>query len=61
MAFDLFAISAMSSECKRVFNRATYIISSKKSNLKSDIVETEETLYFKITSKVISIVFPRNF
>ena len=38
MAFNLFAISAMSSECELDFSKASYNISARWSNLSSDIV-----------------------
>ena len=44
MAFDLFAIPAMSSECEQAFSKASYKISARRSNLSSDIVEGGETL-----------------
>ena len=44
MAFDLFAIPAISFECKRAFSKASYTISARRSNLSRDIVEGSETL-----------------
>ena len=41
MAFDLFAIPAMSSECERCFSKASYTISARRRNLGNDIVEAE--------------------
>lgn len=45
MAFDLFAIPAMSSECERSFSKASYTISARRSNLSNDIVESGEALW----------------
>ncbi len=44
MAFDFFAISAMSSEYERSFSKANYTISAPRSNLSNDIVESGEAL-----------------
>lgn len=45
MAFDLYAIPAMSSECERGFSKASYTISARRSNLSNDIVESGEALW----------------
>ena len=45
MAFDIFAVPAMSSECEMVFSRASYTIAARRGNLNSDIVEAGETLH----------------
>ncbi len=44
MAFDLCAIPAMSSECKRSFSKASYTLSARRSTLGNDIVEAGEVL-----------------
>ncbi len=40
IAFELFPIPAMSSECERSFSKASYTISARRSNLSNDIVES---------------------
>ncbi len=44
MAFDLFAIPAMSSEFEPSFSKASYTISARRSNLSNDIMENGEAL-----------------
>ena len=44
MAFDLFAILAMSSECEQSFSKTSYTISARQSNLSNDIVKSVEAL-----------------
>ncbi len=44
MAFDVFAIPAMSSECVPSFSKASYTISARQSNLSNDIVKSGEAL-----------------
>ena len=58
MAFDLFAIHAMSSECERSFSKASYTISARRSNLDNDIVEAEEVLRSRVSAKVVILSAP---
>ena len=58
MAFDLFAIPAMSSECEQAFSKASYKISARRSNLSSDIVEGGETLRSWVSAGVIKMGAP---
>lgn len=44
MPFDFFAIFAMSLECERVINKASYTISACRSNLSQEIIEVGEIL-----------------
>lgn len=58
MAFDLFAIPAMSSECERGLSKASYTIAARRSSLSSDIVEGGECLRSWISSKVVELATP---
>ncbi len=58
MAFDLFDISTMSSECERDFSKASYTISAFRSNLLSEIVEGGETLRSWISVGIIKMGAP---
>ncbi len=58
MAFDLFAIPVMSSECERAFSKASYTISARCNNLSSDIVEEDETPRSWVSAGVIKIGAP---
>lgn len=53
IAFDLFAIPAMSSECERSYCKASYTISARKSNLGNDIVEAGEVLRSWVSANVV--------
>ncbi len=55
MAFDLFAIPTMSSECERSFSKASYTISARQSNLSNDIVESGETLRSLVSAGVLKL------
>jgi hypothetical protein len=44
MAYDLFAMPAMSSECERAFSNAKRLIAEQRYNLKSDIIEADQCL-----------------
>jgi hypothetical protein len=44
MAYDLFAMPAMSSECERAFSSAKRLIAEQRYNLKSDIIEADQCL-----------------
>lgn len=52
MAFDLFAISAMSSECERSFSEVSYTISARRINLVNDTFEAGEVLKSWVSAKV---------
>jgi hypothetical protein len=41
MAYDLFAMPAMSSECERAFSSAKKPIDEQKYNLNTDIIEVD--------------------
>ncbi len=58
MAFDFFAILAMSSECERAFSKASYTISVRRSNLSSDMVEGSETLRSWVSAGVVKMGTP---
>ncbi len=58
MAFDLFAISAMSSECERSFSKASYTISARKSNLGNDIVEAGKVLRLWVSINMVVLSVP---
>ncbi len=58
MAFDLFAIFAMSSEYKGAFSKASNTISAPCSNLSSDIAERGEILRSLISAGVIKMGAP---
>jgi hypothetical protein len=42
LAFDLFSISGMSSECERAFSDASQLITDNRYNLKNDIIEADQ-------------------
>jgi hypothetical protein len=42
MAYDLFAIPAMSSECERAFSSTKRLITDQRYSLKSDIIEADQ-------------------
>jgi hypothetical protein len=44
MAYDLFAMPAMSSECERAFSNAKRLISEQRYNLKSDVIEADQCI-----------------
>lgn len=44
MAYDLFAMPAMSSECERTFSSAKRLIAEQRYNLKSDIIEADQCI-----------------
>ncbi len=58
MAFDLFAIPAMSSECEWSFSKASYTISAWRSNLGNDIVEAEEVLRSWVSTNMVVLNAP---
>jgi hypothetical protein len=41
MAYDLFAMPGMSSECERSFSATKKIITNERYNLKADIIEAD--------------------
>lgn len=55
MAFDLFAMPAISSKCERAFSKASYSITARRSQLGIDIVEAVESLRSRINAGVISV------
>ena len=44
MAYDLFSMPAISSECERAFSSAKQLIAEQRYNLKSDIIEADQCL-----------------
>lgn len=58
MAYDLFAILAMSSECERNFSMASYTISARQSNLLNDIMESGEPLRSWVSDGVVKLGAP---
>ena len=60
MAFDLFAVPAMSSECERAFSKASYTIAVRRSNVSGDIVEAGECLRSWISAGIVQIKTPEN-
>ena len=55
MAFDLFAIRAMSSEYERSFTKASYTLSARRSNLSNDIAESGEALRSWVSAGVMKL------
>jgi hypothetical protein len=55
MAFDHMAIPAMSDEPERTFSKAGYIITSRRSQLGSDVIEAGECLKSWLTKGVVSL------
>ena len=60
MAFDLFAVPAMSPECERGFSKASSTIAARRSNLSGEIVEAGEYLRPWISADVVQIKTPEN-
>lgn len=58
MAFDFFAIPAMSSECERAFSKASYTISARRSNLSQEIIEGGDILRSWINAGVVKLSAP---
>ncbi len=58
MAFDIFGISAMSSECEQSFSKTSYTISARRSNLSNDIVESGEVLRSWVSAGVVKLGAP---
>jgi len=52
MAYDLFAIPAMSSECERAFSAAKRMITDERYRLKEDIIEADQCLKSWIKNKL---------
>lgn len=52
MAYDLFAIPAMSSECERAFSAAKRMITDERYRLKQDIIEADQCLKSWIKNKL---------
>jgi hypothetical protein len=44
MAYDLFAMPAMSSECERAFSNAKRLVTDKRHRLKSEIIEADQCI-----------------
>jgi hypothetical protein len=44
MAYDLFAMPAVSSECERAFSSAKRLIAEQRYNLKTNIIEADQYL-----------------
>ena len=44
MAYDLFAMPAMSSECERAFSNAKRLVTDERHRLKSDIIEADQCI-----------------
>jgi hypothetical protein len=44
IAYDLFAMPAISSECERAFSNAKRLIAEQRYNLKSDIIEADQCI-----------------
>ena len=57
MAFDLFAAPAMSSEYERVFNKASYTVAARRSDLP---VEAGECLRSCISANIVQVKIPKN-
>jgi hypothetical protein len=52
MAFDLFSIPGMSSECERAFSSALRMVTDDRYNLKQDIIEADQCLKSWFKSRV---------
>jgi hypothetical protein len=44
MAYDVFSMPAMSSECERAFSAAKKLINEQRYNLKTDIIEADQCI-----------------
>lgn len=58
IAFDVFTIPAMSSECERAFSKASCTISACRSNLSQEIIEGGEVLRSWINAGVVKLSAP---
>ncbi len=58
MAFDLFAIPSMSSECERSLSKASYTISTRRSNLDNDVFEAGEVLTSWLSTNMVVLSAP---
>ena len=58
IAYDLFAIPAISSECERSFNKASYTIATWKNNLNRKLIEAGKALRLWVISNVIELFTP---
>ena len=54
MAYDLFAIPGMSSECERVFSRAKKMITDERWHLSADTIEADQCLKNWLRNNVVS-------
>ena len=55
MAFDLFAIPAMSSECERVFSQTKLLITDKRNRLSDSTIEATECLKHWLHAGVMTL------
>ena len=53
MAYDLFAMPGMSSECERAFSSAKRLITDDRYSLKSDIIEADQCLKSWLKNKIV--------
>lgn len=58
MAYDLFAILAMSSEYERNFRKASYNISARRNNLLNDIMKIGEAMHSWVSAGVVKLGAP---
>lgn len=59
MAYDLFSIPGMSSECERVFSQAKKLITDERNRLGPATIEADECLKNWITSGLVEVSLPR--
>ena len=58
MAFDVFAIPAISSKCERSSSKASYTIFARRNNLGNDIVEAGEVLRSWMSANMVVLSAP---
>jgi hypothetical protein len=59
MAYDLFSIPGMSSECERVFSQAKKLITDERNRLGPATIEADECLKNWITTGLVEVSLPR--
>ena len=60
MAYDLFFIPGMSSECDRVFSQSKKLISDERYRLEPATIEADECLKNWITTELVEVSLPRD-
>ena len=54
LAYNLFSIPGMSSECERAFSQAKEMISDERYNLEPDVIEVDQWLKSSLRSRLVN-------